>query len=134
MDRVIAYNIVPAHIPGRANAAAGFLSRMQIDPTRSLELQLLDSIPMKQIEIDMEAETPDASMLMIDSNEHTSHDDTTSKLVSPELIQTLQSSAQLEQRIPNLNDLLKSASQDSNAEFCAIRRAPDFNSINKTTL
>ena len=84
---------------------------------------------MKQIETDMEAETPDASMLMIDSNEHTSHDDTTSKLLSPELIQTLQSSAQLEQRIPSLYDLLKSSSQDSNGEFCAIRRAPDFNSM-----
>ena len=53
MDRVIAYNIVLAHIPGRANAAADFLSRMQTDPTQSLELQLLDSIPLKHIEIDM---------------------------------------------------------------------------------
>ena len=38
MDRVIAYNIVLAHIPGRAKAAAAFVSRMQTDPTQSLEL------------------------------------------------------------------------------------------------
>ena len=50
MDRVIAYNIVLAPIPGRANAAAGFLSRMQTDPTQSLELQIHEPIPMKEIE------------------------------------------------------------------------------------
>ena len=66
MDRVIAYNIVLAHIPGKANAAADFLSRMQTDPNESLELQLVYSIPMKQIEIDMKAKTPDASMLAIE--------------------------------------------------------------------
>ena len=84
---------------------------------------------MKQIEIDMKAKTPDASMLMIDSNEYNSDDDTTNKLLSPEIIQTLQSNAQLQQWIPNLNDFLKSASQDSIADFCAIRSAPEFNSI-----
>ena len=58
MDRVKAYNIVLAHIPGKANAAADFLSRMQTDPNESLELQLVYSIPMKQIGIDMKAKTP----------------------------------------------------------------------------
>ena len=67
MDRVIAYNIVLAHIPGKANVAADFLSRMQTDPNESLELQLVDSIQVKQIEIDMKAKTPDASMLTIES-------------------------------------------------------------------
>ena len=66
MDRVIAYNIVLAHIPGGANAAADFLSQMQTDPTQSLELQLHESIPMKEIGIDMKAKTPDASMLAIE--------------------------------------------------------------------
>ena len=65
MNRVIAYNIVLAHIPGRVNAAADFLSRMQTDPTQSLELQLHESIP-KKIEIDLKAKTPDASMLAIE--------------------------------------------------------------------
>ena len=63
--RVVTSNIVLAHIPGRANAAADFLSRMQTDPSHSLELQLLDSIRMKQIDIDLKARTPDASMLLI---------------------------------------------------------------------
>ena len=67
MDRVIAYKTVLADIPGKANAAADFLSRMQTDHNESLERQLVDSIPMKQIEIDMKSETPDASMLAIKS-------------------------------------------------------------------
>ena len=66
MDRVIAYNFFLAHIPGRANGAADVLSRMQTDPRKSLELQLLDSTPVKQIDIDMKAKTPNASMLLID--------------------------------------------------------------------
>ena len=65
MDRVSADNIVLAHIPGRGNATADFLSRMQTDPTQSLELKLHESIPMKEIEIDMKAKNPDASMLAI---------------------------------------------------------------------
>ena len=69
MDRVLAYNIILAHIPGRAKAAGDFLSRMQTDPTQSLELQLHESIPMKEIEIDMKAKTPDASMLAIEPDE-----------------------------------------------------------------
>ena len=129
MDRVIAYNIVLAHIPGRANAAADFLSRMQTDPTQSLELQLLDSIPLKHIEIDMKAKTPDASMLMIEAQEQTTQDNTTNQVLSQELIQTLQSNAQLQQLIPNLNDLLDSASHNSTFELCEIRRAPELNSI-----
>ena len=127
---VIAYNIVLAHIPGRANAAADFLSRMQTDPTQSLELQLLDSIPLKKhIELDMKAKTPDSSMLMIKAQEQTTHYNTTNQVLSQELIQTLQSNAQLQQLIPNLNDLLDSASHNSKFELCEIKRAPELNSI-----
>ena len=41
---------------------------MQTDPNESLELQLVDSI-INQIEIDMKAKTPDASMLTKESIE-----------------------------------------------------------------
>ena len=69
MYRLIAYNIVLALIPGRANAAADFLSTIQIDPSQSLEIQPLDLIPMKQIDIDMKAKTPDASTPSIERSE-----------------------------------------------------------------
>ena len=68
MDRVIAYNIILAHEHGRANAAADFLSRMKSNPSQNLDLQMLGSVPMKKIETNMKAKTPDASMLSIESS------------------------------------------------------------------
>ena len=96
MDRVIVYNIVLAHIPGKANAAADFSSRMQTDPIESLELQLLDSSPMKQIEIDMKAKTPDASMLAMETVQEVVAKPTVPK----DLIEKIQSDETLQSLIP----------------------------------
>ena len=125
MDRVIAYNIVLAHIPGKANAAEDFLSRMQTDPNERLELHLVDSIPMKQIEIDMKAKTPDASMLAIDSVPEVQ----TKPTVPKNLIEKIQSNDTLQSLIPNLDEILKSASYDEQPELYAIKRATEINSI-----
>ena len=125
MDRVIAYNIVLAHIPGRANAAADFLSRMQTDPTQSLELQLHESIPMKEIEIDMKAKTPDASMLAIE-NDRPEQVEPQPHILSEDIIN---SNSTLQSLIPHLNDLLASASKDTISEGYLIKRAPELNSI-----
>ena len=65
---MIAYNIVLELTPGREIAATDFLSEMETDPCQSLKLQLLDSTPMKQIEIVMKAKTPDAFMLSMESS------------------------------------------------------------------
>ena len=56
LDRILAFNIVIAHIPGRANYAADFLSRMENDKTATMSLILTDRIPVKEIEIDTEAQ------------------------------------------------------------------------------
>ena len=42
VDRVTAYNIVLAHIPGKSNAAADFLPHLQSDPNETIELKLTD--------------------------------------------------------------------------------------------
>ena len=128
MDRVIAYNIVLAHIPGRANAAADFLSRMQTDPTQSLELQLHESIPMKEIEIDMKAKTPDASMLAIE-NDQPEQVEPQPHILSEDIINIINSNSTLQNLIPHLNDLLASASKDTISEGYLIKRAPELNSI-----
>ena len=106
MDRIIAYNIVLAHFPGKANAAADFLSRRQTDPNESLELHLVDSIPMKQIEIDMKAKTPDAAMLAIESVQEFEAKPTVPK----ELIEKIQPNDALQSLISSLEEILKSAS------------------------
>ena len=125
MDRVIAYNIVLAHVPGKANAAADFLSRMQSDPNESLEHQVVDSIPMKQIEIDMKAKSPDASILAIESVQEVEAKPTVPK----DLIEKIQSNDTLQSLIQKLDELLKSASYDQKPELYAIKRATEINSI-----
>ena len=62
LDRILAFNIVIAHIPGRANYAADFLSRMENDKSATVSLKLTDRIPVKEIEIDTEAQNPDAEL------------------------------------------------------------------------
>ena len=58
-NRVTAFNIVVAHIPAKANAAADFLSRLQSDPNETIELKLTDRIPIREIEIDVRAKLPE---------------------------------------------------------------------------
>ena len=128
MDRVIAYNIVLAHIPGRANAAADSLSRMQTDPTQSLELQLHDSIPMKEIEINMKAKTPDASMLAIGSDQP-EQVEPQPHILSEDSINIINSNHALQNLIPHLTDLLASASKNTISEGYLIKRATEINSI-----
>ena len=125
MDRIIAYNIVLALIPGKANAAADFLSRMRIDTNETLELPLVDSIPMKQIEIDMKAKTPDAAMLTIESVQEVEAKPTVPK----DLIEKIQSNDALQSLIPNLEEILKSASFDQKPELYAIKKANEINSM-----
>ena len=125
MGRVIAYNIVLAHFPVKANAAADVLSRLETDPNESLELQLADSITMKQIEIDMKAKTPDAAMLATESVQEVEAKPTVPK----ELIKQIQSNDALQCLIPNLEEKLKSASYDHKPELYAIKRATEINSM-----
>ena len=125
MDRVIANNLLLAHIPSRANAAADFLSRMHTDPTQSMKLQLHESIPLKEIEIDMKAKTPDASMLAIEPEQV----EPQPHILSEDIINIMNSNHALQNLIPHLNDLLASASKDTISEGYLIKRAPGINSI-----
>ena len=70
LDRVLSFNILLAHIPGKANSAADFLSRMQTDPTLTLSLKLTDRIPIKEIEIATEAKSPDVALSNISDRAH----------------------------------------------------------------
>ena len=58
MDRVLSFNILLAHIPGKANSAADFLSRMQTVPTLTLQIKIKDHVPIREIEIETEAKAP----------------------------------------------------------------------------
>ena len=62
LDRVLSFNILLAHIPGKANSAADFLSRMQTDPNLTLQIKLTDHVPVREIEIETEAKSPNVSL------------------------------------------------------------------------
>ena len=69
LDRVLSFNLVIAHIPGRANYAADFLSRMQTDRSEKMSLTLTDKILIKEVHIDTTAQIPDAMVNLISWNE-----------------------------------------------------------------
>ena len=62
LDRVLSFNILLAHIPGKANSAADFLSRMQTDPNLTLQIKLTDHVPLRDIEIETEAKAENVSL------------------------------------------------------------------------
>ena len=60
------------HIPGKANLAADYLSRIHINPKEKLELRTNSRVPIHEIEINTTADTPDNSISHLSS----SYDDT----------------------------------------------------------
>ena len=80
---------------------------------------------MKQIEIDMKAKTTDAAMLAIESVQEVEAKPT----VPEDLIEKIPSNDALQHLIPNLDEVLKSASNDQKPELYAKKRATEINSI-----
>ena len=68
-DRILSFNLVIAHIPGRANYAADFLSPVPADPSQTIQLKLTDRIPVKKIEIETAAKSPDVSLSCLETFE-----------------------------------------------------------------
>ena len=62
LDRVLSFNVCLAHIPGEAKSAADFLSRMQTDPSLSIQIKLTEDVPIRKIEIETAAKTPDVTL------------------------------------------------------------------------
>ena len=58
LDRLMSHRFVLGHIPGRANAAADYLSRMQLDPGMKIKLRMSESIPLHKITMDIYSQTP----------------------------------------------------------------------------
>ena len=54
-DYVIQFNFVIAHIPGKNNTAADYLSRMETDPKEKLLLKIREDIGTKPIEINVQS-------------------------------------------------------------------------------
>ena len=69
LDKLMAFPFELGHIPGLANPAADFLSRLQLNPSEKLTLRMKDSIPIHRIELDIAAQTPPLINAIIPSDE-----------------------------------------------------------------
>ena len=54
-DFVLQFNFTIAHIPGKKNTAADFLSRLEMDPNEKINLKIREDIPTKPIEVNIES-------------------------------------------------------------------------------
>ena len=54
-DFVLQFNFTIAHIPGKMNTAADFLSRLEMDPNEKVILKIREDIPTKPIEVNIES-------------------------------------------------------------------------------
>ena len=97
----MSFNIVIAHIPGKANYAADFLSRVQTEKCASLTLKHMNQIPVKEIQVESEAKSPDVMITNINVFDEFSSPETENQ----EMISQLQSlglyEAYLERRKQN---------------------------------
>ena len=54
-DFVLQFNFTILHIPWKMNAAADFLSRLEMDPNEKIFLKIREDIPTKPIEVNIES-------------------------------------------------------------------------------
>ena len=54
-DFEIQFNLIIAHIPGKNNTAADYLSRMEMDPTEKLVLKLHEDVETEPIEVHVQS-------------------------------------------------------------------------------
>ena len=54
-DFVLQFQFTIAHIPGKMNTAADFLSRLEKDPNEKINLKIREDIPTKPIEVNIES-------------------------------------------------------------------------------
>ena len=54
-DFVLQFNFTSAHIPGKRNTAADFLSRLELDPNERIILKVRGDIATKPIEVNIES-------------------------------------------------------------------------------
>ena len=54
-DFVIQFNFIIAHIPGKNNTAADYLSRMEMDPNEKLVLKIREDVETRPIEVNVQS-------------------------------------------------------------------------------
>ena len=84
VDYLLSLRFVLGHIPGKANAAADYLSRVHINPNTKLKMKLEDQIPLHNIDIEVLSNTPDNSLSTVQAITETN----TANVIIPQLSTT----------------------------------------------
>ena len=71
VDYVLSFRFLLGHIPGKANAAADYLSRVHVNPATKFKLKVDNKVPIKNIDIQILSNTPDHSLNSIQNNFYT---------------------------------------------------------------
>ena len=58
VEYIVSFNFVIGHIPGKANRAADYLSRINLNPASKMRLKLENQIPLRKINISFQKNTP----------------------------------------------------------------------------
>ena len=69
IDRILQFKWVIGHIPGKANLAADYISRANLDPTEKLKLRIGERIIAHDIWVDVQPKCPEAEIDSIFSTE-----------------------------------------------------------------
>ena len=119
LDRVLAYNITLAHVPGRANAAADFLSRMETEPGATLQLGPTDSLPVREIKVSMTAKTPDISINELQFNNTTLEKNST----HADYEKILNKIPGINEKFPELTNYIREKESMCDWEYTSLTRA-----------
>ena len=71
VDYVLSVRFMLGHIPGKANAAADYLSRIHVNPATKFKLKIDNKVPIENIDIQILSNTPDNSLNSIKNNFYT---------------------------------------------------------------
>ena len=71
VDYVLSFHFMLDHIPGKANAAADYLSRIHVNPGTKFELKIDTKVPITNIDIQVLSNTPDNSLSSIQNHFYT---------------------------------------------------------------
>ena len=66
----MSFDLILGHIPGKANLAADYLSRMYVNPDTKFTLQLKDRLLIHDVEIDISSKQPDNALTHLTAGEH----------------------------------------------------------------
>ena len=71
VDYVLSFHFMLGHIPGKANAAADYLSRIHVNPGTKFKLKIDTKVPITNIDIQVLSNTPDNSLSSIQNDFYT---------------------------------------------------------------